>query len=532
MSSNKEPMELHGQNIIGNETSAQGKKTYTAFDPRQGRPLTQEFVNATPEEIDRALSLAEQAFHDYRKCSSSDIAAFLETIATEILNLGDQLIETASAESGLTAERLIGERARTTNQLRMFAGLVREGSWVDARIDRAQPDRKPLPKVDLRRILIPIGPVIVFGASNFPLAFSVAGGDTASALAARNPVIVKVHPAHPATSELVARALQKAIHDCQMPAGVFSLLHGETAEISIALVRHPLAKAVGFTGSQTAGRALFDAASQRPEPIPVYAEMGSVNPVFLLPGAVAERPEALAQGVKQSVTLGMGQFCTCPGLIVGMNLAPIGDSLRKQFAEAAPGTMLRPGILNAYQRGVEKLEQVAGVRSTRASTVSDAAKTEASPAVLETEAATFLANPELGHEVFGPSTVLVHCGSRAELEAVARHLEGSLTASVHGTDRDLAEHRTLIDILETKAGRLLFNGYPTGVEVCPSMNHGGPYPATSDVKFTSVGTAAIYRFARPICYQNFPQSLLPPELQDGNPANIWRTVDGTLTRDS
>ncbi len=527
-------MELHGKNLIGDGLSAEGRPTILAYDPKEGRELAPTFYEATPAEVDAAARLAQAAFDEYRQRSPSEVANFLERIAEEMIGLGDPLLDRVVAESGLPRDRVTGERGRTVGQIRMFAALVREGSWVDARIDRADPARKPLPKPDVRRMLMPIGPVAVFGASNFPLAFSVAGGDTISALAARNPVVCKAHPAHPGTSEMVARAILAAAHSRHMPKGVFSLIHGASPEVSLQLVRHPAIRAVGFTGSLQAGRALFDAGSGRPEPIPVYAEMGSVNPVFVLPGALEERGASIAEGLKQSVTMGVGQFCTCPGLIVGVAGAPLesmAGRLRELFAAAPAGTMLYPKIRGAYEKAVDSLKNVRGLRITESGAAVDALKTEAKATLFEADAGTFFEHVELGEEVFGPSTVLVACGSREEMERVASRLEGSLTATIFGTPADLEAHRWLVSILETKAGRLIFNGYPTGVEVCAAMNHGGPYPASTDSKFTSVGTAAILRFARPVCYQNFPQEALPAELRDGNPSGIWRTVDSVWTRE-
>jgi len=376
--------------------------------------------------------------------------------------------------------------------------------------------------------------VVVFGASNFPLAFSVAGGDTASALAAGCPVVVKAHHAHPGTSEMVARAIVKAVAEAEMPAGVFSLLYGAGHEVGIGLVKHPLTRAVGFTGSLRGGRALFDAAASRPDPIPVYAEMGSVNPVFILPGALRERAEAIAEGLKNSVTLGVGQFCTCPGLAVGLldeNFARFAEKLGGLIAGAQPGTMLYPGILEGYEAGVKRLGDLGGLQTTQSRIEADAAKTEALPAVFSTNARTFMRHHELSEEVFGPSTVVVSCDSRQEMEQIARNLEGHLTATIHGTAEDLHDYDWLVSILENKAGRLIFNGYPTGVEVCASMHHGGPYPAMTDSRATSVGTAAIYRFARPVCYQNFPQGALPVELRDVNQRGVWRLVDNQLTKE-
>lgn len=525
-------MTFHGKNFVGAQLSAEGGKTFFGVDPRTGKQLNTAFHQASAPEIDRALELAGAAFTTLRQCSADQIGGLLDAIASEIEALGDDLIAQASAESGLGRERLTGERGRTVNQLRMFAAVVREGSFVDARIDGALPDRKPLPRPDIRRMLVPIGPVVVFGASNFPLAFSVAGGDTASALASKNPVVVKGHPAHPGTSELVAGAIQRAVAVAGMPEGTFSLLNAIDPDVSLALVRHPLAKAVAFTGSERAGRAIFDAGAQRPEPIPVYAEMGSTNPVFLLPGALRERRDAIADGLTASINLGVGQFCTCPGLIFGAetdDFRAFRTGLVDRFQRAAPGTMLHAGILKSYNEAIGRVAGLQGIRSSRCATANES-KTEAAPVVFDTDAATWLANDALTHEVFGPSAIVVGASSEDELIRIANALPGTLTATVHGTEGDLKQYRRLIAVLETKAGRLLFNGYPTGVEVSPAMHHGGPYPATTDAKFTSVGTAAILRFLRPVCYQNFPNHALPIELQDANPRGIWRLVNGQLTK--
>ncbi len=490
---------------------------------------------ASTADIDAALVAADRAFEVYRALPAERRAALLEQIAVELEALGDELLAVAHAETALpVAERLAGERARTVKQLRLFASMARDGSWVDARIDRANPDLKP-PRPDIRRMLIPIGPVAVFSASNFPLAFSVAGTDTASALAAGCPVVVKAHPAHPATSELTARAVRLAIEQTGLPAGVFSLLHSTRNDIAVALVRHPLTRAVAFTGSLTAGRALFDAGATRPEPIPVYAEMGSVNPVFVLPGALSDRADAIAEGLAQSVTLGVGQFCTCPGIAAGI-AGPAFDQfvtrLEAVMTNARPATMLYPRILQSYQAGWRQLSSIDGVRTVRGEVVAGEEGAQARPTLFVTDAPTFLEHHALREEVFGPATVVVRCDSREQLEDVARAMDGQLTATLHGTPADLAEHASLVSVLERKAGRLIVNGFPTGVEVCSSMQHGGPYPATTDARSTSVGTAAIERFARPVAYQNFPPSALPLELQDANPRRLWRSVDGEMTRDS
>ncbi|MFN0119476.1 MAG: aldehyde dehydrogenase (NADP(+)) [Blastocatellia bacterium] len=525
---------MHGKQLIGNSLSSENTQTFQAFDPAAGQALPTAFHEATTSEINRACELAACAFTAYRATTGEQRAAFLDRIADEFLALGDELIQRANAETGLPIDRLTGERGRTMNQLRAFAALIREGSWVEATIDRAIPDRQPLPKVDLRRMLIAMGPVAVFGASNFPFAFSTAGGDTASALAAGCPVVVKAHPAHPGTAELAATAILNAANATGMPEGVFSMIHGAGIDAGQTLVKHPAIKAVGFTGSLRGGRALFDAACARPEPIPVYAEMGSVNPVFVLPGVLRERGQAFAEGLKNSVTMGVGQFCTCPGLVLGLagaEMSGLVDKLNHLFAGAAPGTMLHPGIRAGFESGVARFAGVSGVATQRASADADANKTQAQATVFVTDAATFIANPELSDEVFGPSTLVVSGEDRAQLETLARSMPGSLTATIHGTPEDLAEYSTLISILETRAGRLIINGFPTGVEVCPSMTHGGPYPATTDSRTTSVGTSAIKRFARPVSYQSFPQEALPVALRDQNTLGIWRLVDNVTTRD-
>jgi NADP-dependent aldehyde dehydrogenase len=524
-------MELHGKNIIGGKTTASaGAKMFSAVAAVTGEKLPPVFHEATAEEADKALLLAEKAFEKYRALPPERIAKFLDKAAEEILELDDALLKRANLETALPEQRLIGERARTVNQLKMFAEIVRDGSWLEVTIDRAMPDRKPLPKPDLRRMLVPIGPAVVFGASNFPLAYSVAGGDTASALAAGCPVVVKAHPAHPGTSELVARAIQAAADATGMPHGIFSMVHGAN-EISLHLVKHPATKAVGFTGSLQGGRALFDAVAARPEPVPVYAEMGSTNPVFILSGALKKNGGAIAEGLVQSVTLGVGQFCTNPGLAFGCQ----SDGWRAfveragQLAGAvAPGVMLHRGIYEKFESGAEHFQKISGVNVVGKS--SSESKERASVFVFVTDAKTFQRQAALREEIFGPLTLLVNCGSPVELEEIARGLSGQLTATIHGTDEDLAQHQNLVAILRQKVGRLIFNQFPTGVEVCPSMQHGGPYPATTDSRSTSVGAFAIKRFARPVCFQNFPDAALPVELQNKNSRNIWRLMDNQLTK--
>ncbi len=528
-------MVLNGKNLIAGQLSSLGSKQVFAFDPKKGEALPTPYMEATEEEINRAMSTAEQAFSVLRESSAETIAGLLENVASEIESLGDELIEMASRESGLPTQRLTGERARTTGQLRLFASVVKEGSFLDARIDTALPDRKPLPRPDLRRMLIPTGPVVVFGASNFPLAFSVAGGDTASGLAAKNPVVVKAHPAHPGTSELVASAITRAVQKAELPAGTFSMLHGVDPAVSLKLVRHPATKAVAFTGSERAGRAIFEAAAQRPHPIPAYVEMGSNNPVFVLPGALNGSLDSLAQGLFGSINLGVGQFCTSPGVVVGQEgnaFKQFGEKLGDLFKNGAPGTMLHPGILKGYSDNVGTRGKTSGVSTVHSSQSANTSKTEALPVLFDTDAKTWLNQKELATEIFGPSAVLVRWQSKEDLLRIAHEWDGTLTASVFGTPDDLKNFRDLISILENKAGRLLFNGFPTGVEVSHAMHHGGPYPATADAKFTSVGTAAILRFLRPVCYQGFPEEALPLELQDENKRQIWRMVNGQITQEN
>lgn len=527
--------QLDGNNLVGKSLSARGEKTFRGFNPATAEWLEPAFHQATTAEIDAAMALATQASAVLRQTPRDSIAAFLEAIATELLAVGDALIERAALETGLGLGRLTGERTRTVNQIHMFAELVREGSWVDARIDPALPDRKPAPRPDLRRMLVPVGPVVVFAASNFPLAFSVAGGDTISALASRNPVVVKAHPSHPGTSEIAASAIARAVQKAKLPDGTFSMLHAVDPEVSLALVRHPAAAAVAFTGSLRAGRAIFDAAARRPEPIPVYAEMGSINPVFVLPGAVAERSDEIAKGLAASINLGSGQFCTCPGLIVGKDTPAfqmLADRMAALFTQAAPATMLNPGILKGYIAGVDRIKNVEGVRVHPSTLPADPKRTTSSPVLFEMDSATWINDPNFSEEVFGPASIIVRAAHDEELRNVAEALPGSLTISILGNARDLEDHRDLVDYLATKAGRLIFNGYPTGVEVTHAMHHGGPYPATTDSKFTSVGTAAILRFARPICYQNFPENSLPAELRNENGLGIWRMINGQLTKEN
>ena len=522
---------LTGNNLIADRLSAEGDRIFYATSPATGQPLEPAFTEAASGEIDAAVKSASTAFQEYRNKSGRERAELLEGIAEEILSLGEDLIRRCMEETGLPEARLIGERGRTVNQLKLFAELLREGSWVEAKIDTANPERKPLPKQDIRSMLRAIGPVAVFGASNFPFAFSVAGGDTASALAAGCTVVVKGHPAHPGTSEMVGTAIQRAVRKCNMPAGVFSMLNGTSTEVGLRLVEHPLIKAVGFTGSFQGGKAIFDAAAKRREPIPVFAEMGSSNPVFILPQALARNKEAIAQGLSTSVNLGVGQFCTNPGLVfleASEDTESFKNFLSDQVSQSAGGVMLSSSISKNYQSGLERTSAVPGVE-VLAKGQEEASSCHGTSHLLHATAQSFLIEPGLQEEVFGPSTLLI-TGRQDELIDAAKRLHGHLTVSIHGTEEDLLANQGLIAILEQKAGRLIINDYPTGVEVCHSMVHGGPYPATTDSRSTSVGTGAIKRFARPVCYQSFPSVLLPDELKDENPLGIWRLVDGETTK--
>lgn len=484
-------------------------------------------MDATINEVNSALQESQIAFLSYKNFSGKKKAGFLRSIADEIEALGQPLVSTAMQETNLAEARIVNERGRTTSHCRMFANLVEDGSWVDARIDTAIPDRAPAPKADLRKMLVPIGTVVVFGAANFPLAYSTAGGDTISALAAGCPVIVKAHPAHAATSDLVASAIFKAIEKTGMPKGVFQHVHGgfETGQ---ALVKHPFTKAVGFTGSLAGGKALFDLANQRAQPIPVFAEMSSINPVILLPDTLQKDAEKTAEKLAASITLGVGQFCTNPGLIIaveGNGLDRFIKTLSLEFQKAMPGTMLHQGIADNYSKRLAQALTQKGVQ-VEGQSLTDGNAAQGRPLVASVAANDFIKNPALAEEVFGPYSLIVRCKSNDELNSVINHSQGQLTCTVIGDEVELAKHASLFNVLVEKAGRLVINGVPTGVEVCPSMQHGGPYPATTDSRFTAVGTDAIKRFVRPVSFQNFPDSLLPNELKDKNPLGIWRMLDG------
>ncbi len=523
---------IEGKQIIGFENIASGSEKFNSFNPATGEKLKYTFSTATTEEINTAAEKAARAFQVYRKKSGAEKAIFLETIGEEIIALGDELVTVCCQESALPKGRIEGERGRTVNQLKLFANLLREGSWLDARIETADPDRTPLPKPDIRYMEIGLGPAVVFGASNFPLAFSVAGGDTASALAAGCPVIVKAHPAHPGTSELVGKAIQKAAKQANMPDGVFSLLFDKGIEVGVQLVKHPAVKAVGLTGSFKAGKAVFDAAVSREVPIPVYAEMGSSNPVFILPEIMREQGEKIAAGFSGSVTLGVGQFCTNPGILIHENKADTKEftkHLEEEFKKTSGGTMLTETIFNTYSKGLAHHAKIDGIDVLAEGNDSNQ-NFEARPTLFRTSTDTFAKVKELSEEIFGPTSIVVEADSREKILEVARNLTGHITATVHGTMNDLIAYQDLLDILEQKVGRVVINGFPTGVEVCHAMVHGGPFPATTDGRSTSVGTAAIHRFTRPVCYQGLPNELLPDELKNGNPLNIWRLVNGKTTQ--
>jgi 2,5-dioxopentanoate dehydrogenase len=522
-------MQLTGEMLIGSSAVFGKSGVVQAIDPARNAAIEPNFGLASEAEVQRACELAEQAFDVYRETTLEQRARFLETIADGIMNIGDALIERAHTETGLPKARLEGERGRTVGQLRLFAKVVRDGHWLDATLDSALPERTP-PRPDLRLRKIGVGPVVVFGASNFPLAFSVAGGDTASALAAGCPVVVKAHSAHLGTSELVGRAVQKAVADCGLPQGVFSMIFGDGRQVGQSLVSNPAIKAVGFTGSRQGGMALVRTAAQRREPIPVYAEMSSINPVFLLPGAVATDTAKLAQAFVDSLTLGAGQFCTNPGLVLGVEgpqFQQFVDAAAAALQAKAAATMLTPGIHKAYASGVSQLSGIAGVRQLAVGQTGDMG-CAAQAAMYLCDSKTYLATPELESEIFGPCALLISCSDVEDMKRFAEHMEGQLTATVHATAADQSAAAQLLPTLERKVGRILFNGFPTGVEVCHAMVHGGPFPSTSDSRSTSVGASAIDRFLRPVCYQNLPSALLPAALVDANPYRLTRLVDGSL----
>ena len=489
------------------------------------------FADATIEEVNAVMEQAWKAFHVYRKFSLTQRAAFMRAIARQLEECGDELLQLAMKETNLPEARLRNERARTIYQLESYAQACEQGTWLEARIDTAIPERNPL-KPDIRKMLVAMGPVVVFGASNFPFAYSTAGGDTACAFAAGCPVIVKAHPAHAETSQLVADAILHAADKCNMPKGIFAHIHGVDFEVAKALVMHPNAKAVGFTGSYNGGKQLFDWANQRKEPIPVFAEMGSVNPVFLLPEKLKQAAADIAKMYAGSITLGVGQFCTNPGLIIGMEsdgLQTFIDALGEEIKQIAPATMLHPGIFKNY---VENRANALAQEGAEMVAVSETEPqlNQGSPTIASASGEAFLNNPILHQEVFGPYSLVIRCKDFTEMLAVAQKMEGQLTATLMATNTDISYHEELVEAVKNICGRFILNGVPTGVEVCLSMQHGGPFPATTDSRFTSVGADGIKRFARPIAFQNWPNELLPDELKDENPLGIWRTVNEELKK--
>ena len=522
---------ISGKNIIGNKLSKEGDITYKTFNPKTNKETDFTFYEATSVEINEAVKLASEAYKVYKDVSGVKKAEFLEAIALEIEVLGDELITTYCKESGLPDGRARGERGRTMGQLRAFAALLKEGSWVEAVIEKGQPDREPMPKADIRKMLFPLGPVVVFGASNFPLAFSTAGGDTASALAAGCPVIVKSHPMHSGTGELVSSAIIKAAQKTGMPNGVFSNLNSRGFGVGQQLVKHPKVKAVGFTGSIHGGTALFKLANERDEPIPVFAEMGSINPMIILPSALEVDGDTWATKYASSINLGAGQFCTNPGLVLGIKgdqLDAFSKTLSQEILKLEPTAMLHPNIYAKYNEGKNELSGQDGV-TVIADYIKETSANVARPTILKVSGAKFLMNTKLHKEVFGPFSVIVSCEDMAQLEEILNNLEGQLTGTILGNEKDLATYDSVVDALQSRVGRILFNGVPTGVEVCSSMVHGGPFPASTDARFTSVGTSAIKRWVRPVSFQDWPNKFLPKALQNENPLGIVRLEEGRYT---
>ncbi|PWB30988.1 aldehyde dehydrogenase (NADP(+)) [Pseudomonas sp. SDI] len=523
--------QIVGHNYIGGARSAAGNEVLFSHAASTGEPLPYRFRQATAEEVDAAANAAAQAYPRFRSLAPARRAEFLDAIASELDALDDRFIQLVSEETALPKPRILGERGRTSGQLRLFAQVLRRGDYLGARIDRALPERQPLPRADLRQYRIGVGPVAVFGASNFPLAFSTAGGDTAAALAAGCPVVFKAHSGHMATAEQVADAILRAAERTEMPKGVFNMIYG--AGVGEALVKHPAIQAVGFTGSLKGGRALCDMAAARPQPIPVFAEMSSINPVLVLPQALHNRSEQIARELAGSVVLGCGQFCTNPGLVIGLR-SPAFDAFREQLAaqleQQAPQTMLNSSTLASYNRAVQALHEHPGIRHVAGKPQQGR---QAAAQLFEADVRLLIdGEPLLQEEVFGPATVLVAVADAKALRQALDALHGQLTATLIAEAADLDAHAELLPLLEQKVGRVLFNGYPTGVEVCDAMVHGGPYPATSDARGTSVGSLAIERFLRPVCYQNCPDELLPQALQNANPLGIRRLLDGQDSREA
>ena len=523
--------QILGHNYIGGQRSAAGTVTLHSVDATSGEQLPHTFYEATPEEVAAAAQAAAGAYPVYRSLSAARRAEFLDAIADELDALGDDFVAVVCRETALPAGRIQGERGRTSGQMRLFAKVLRRGDFYGARIDQALPDRQPLPRPDLRQYRIGLGPVAVFGASNFPLAFSTAGGDTASALAAGCPVVFKAHGGHMATAEQVADAILRAAKKTAMPDGVFNMIYGD--RVGAALVQHPAIQAVGFTGSLRGGRALCDMAAARPQPIPVFAEMSSINPVIVLPQALAARAESVARDLTASVVQGCGQFCTNPGLVVGIRSAEFSAFVALVSGlinDQPPQTMLNAGGLDNYGNGLKKLLGHPGIEHLAGHPQQGK---QAQPQLFKADASLLIdGDAVLQDEVFGPTTVFVEVADQAQLSAALHGLHGQLTATIIGEPADFEQFGELTPLLEQKVGRILLNGYPTGVEVCDSMVHGGPYPATSDARGTSVGTLAIDRFLRPVCFQNYPDSLLPDALKNANPLQIQRLVDGLPSREA
>jgi 2,5-dioxopentanoate dehydrogenase len=522
---------ITGKNYIGNLLSSIGNITFKTFNPQTNTENNVLFSEASDVEIQQAVELATEAFKTFKSVSGAKKSEFLNEIANEIEALGDELIKTYCSETGLPEGRAIGERGRTIFQLRSFANLVNEGSWVEATIDTSDVNRQPIPKVDIRKMLIPLGPVVVFGASNFPLAYSTAGGDTAAAFAAGCPVIVKSHPMHAGTGELVASAIIKATKKTGMPNGVFSNLNSSGIEVGVTLVKHHQVKAVGFTGSISGGRALYNLAAQRTEPIPVFAEMGSVNPVILLPDAAKSKGIEWAKTYAGSITMGSGQFCTNPGLILGVkgkDLTNFIQVLSEEIIKIEPTCMLHPNIIGAFESNKLKMLAQKGLETT-ATFEKEVLKNYGRQVITTVEGDTFLENTSLHQEVFGPFSMVVQCKNSEQLEKIIYKLEGQLTGTILSDEKEIKKYSTIITALQNRVGRIIFNGVPTGVEVCAAMVHGGPYPASTDSRFTAVGIYSIKRWVRPFSFQNWPNELLPNELKNENPLKISRLIDGKQT---
>ncbi|MBE9464660.1 aldehyde dehydrogenase (NADP(+)) [Dyadobacter subterraneus] len=526
-------MTIQGENYIGYSLSSQNERTFKSYVPAQNIELPEKFHAATPDEVAQAMELAQNAFGPYSQIPASQRADFLIAITEEILAIGDELLERANLETGLPIARLQGERARTINQLTQFADLIREGSWVEASIDTAIPDRTTVPKSDLRKMLIPIGPVIVFGSSNFPFAYSVAGVDTGPALAAGNPVVVKAHAAHPGVSDLTAQAIVKAAKRTGMPDGVFSMLYDDGFEVGAALVKHPASKAVGFTGSIKGGMALHKLAQEREEPISVYAEMGSVNPVVILPEYLEKNSPQLAKTMAASVTLGAGQFCTNPGLVFVIETGSLNlfeEAYKNEILKTVSTTMLTAGIRSNFYKLRDELVEQEGVTQLAYSDLTEEQENQSQASVAKVSGKDFIANPKIHEEVFGPFSLLVICKDKAELLSAISRLKGQLTASLMADASEAAKYPELLQSLSRICGRFIMNGVPTGVEVCPSMHHGGPFPSAIDARFTSVGRHSILRFVRPQSFQDWDDSLLPVELKNANPLGIFRLVNNETTK--